>query len=554
MGNQILHYSLFIILTSLGFLSNAEVPPLYTCHGSGINSNEIPPFCHSLCHVDWTLSHQQHLEIFNKIAYVDIKMGICTAKREKWVFSESYLWTKTHTMESSVDITPNIDKCKELWSEKCPGGGCHLSSKKPEESYSYGSDTYVTNDHYQITEYTAASIALDQGERVLIFDHFRAKVADGFHFDAENNRYYMWDHTEKSRTDCPYSGNVFTLGYKNDTDSSYWVPDLGIILKAPFPSFIDRHCGDKIGALRPIFISSNGILFANAKEGDSPKPNRIVSLSGSYSDNEKLIVNSFNNIEMMKDRQTCLSRCMLSNKDGLHVTGIGAIATEGSTSYVCPKVISCTLDLKPLVCKIPFMLKLRCMQHQFWWDPSKSYVKDDQSCQVIANSMPKIPMRAGIVTLNGSGIYFNYPKSVESLHPDIFQRNHIGEFLYETSEVKVRDNIKIDSSIEVDTINSSNYTVEHSGWTNILGNSVTWVSDKINSFTGWLGDEIKMLFIVVIVIVSGFAGYKIMKRDPSLSAIIPQVIYSPVPSQGSNQGDIYPKRIFREIPSNGVRI
>ncbi|DBA36742.1 TPA_asm: G [Passiflora betacytorhabdovirus 1] len=490
-----------------------EFPPLFQCDGSIYTTNQIQPFCGSVCQMGWDLTTQQNIAVFNRIRYIDLKMGVCKARREEWLYSESCLWTKSDTLINAYDIKPDIDICKEMWEKNCLGDNCHIVSSPPTPSYSFCTDTKVSHDKYSITSYHSPSTAYDTIKSFIILDNFRAELVEGFHYDVVNMRYHIWDHTVKAPNDCAGKDHAVFRAYKNDSDGSFWIPDIGQILHSPFLKFDDINCRQSLTVANPIQISREGILFQETSEVPQ-KSSHLVALSSSLSANEKLIVNNFNNIEMMRDRRTCLSRCLRARSSGLHVIGIGALNTQGNSSQICPKLVSCLLTEKPMICNQPFAIKLNCLQHQFWWKPTEAYVEADFLCKELMMKPPKRDIKVGAVVLNTSGLYLDHHMNLDILHPETFSRSHIGNYLYQPHQVLVRKELGYSKTSSVDTINPSSYSYDHEGWTvsmkEAYNTSLSWLSKLSSS----IGDEVRFIIILIVTMISiGWAVKYLSSRN-----------------------------------------
>ncbi|DBA36765.1 TPA_asm: G [Pentaphragma betacytorhabdovirus 1] len=483
------------------------LPPLYFCEGKSERSQRVISACPDLCDFSWNMEEHKLIEVFNQVKREEINLVECHAYEDVRTESESYLFSKTEEIISSVRISPSLEKCKQLREKYCAQYDCHYSEMLPPADFSWGKEKINSYERYVLTSHTRSTVLEEGVLWYMIIGRERALTREKVFENQDQQVIYLWDDIKKQIKDCPLARSKVVVAYPNKKENTnLWVPDMGITLNLTSQKFIDSRCleSDKAKA-REIIISKQGVLLGMLPSPPSNyQPSRTIIVSDSLGKNEKLILNSMNTLEMIKSKESCLSRCYLIDSPGMHVLGIGGVFTSRDhQTILCQRFVTGEIESPARLCQLPkFMISLQIEQSSLWWDPEEPVVNTSVRCHQLMRKLPRTGYTVGSILINSSGVYLLRSHLMSKLHPDAFSQTHLLDFIT-SEEINKVDFQFIPGKHRFATSETKSHIEEE--YDNWLSSAWGWVKKRtgeVGSWIGEIGDEIRVFFLVVGLVVT----------------------------------------------------
>ncbi|DBA36673.1 TPA_asm: G [Howea betacytorhabdovirus 1] len=517
--NTLISFSiLFEILHCVTCSTPAQVniPPLLVCKDNRLQSSQVIPNCPTICSYNWDLSNPTPIELFNQVKKEVIPVKECSAYMDVVKTTESYLFSKSWEIISTERIMPKKEKCLSLIKDNCQFSTCKYHESLPDPNYLWGSETITTYERYSLETVPEVMVLYEGTHPSILVGSSRVSLDSEVLELSLVKKILFWGNQNPVLKECPLNGGKSVVSYKDlSTPGRYWIPDLGMEISSTGQAFKDPRCTSSgVMEAKNLRLTDEGLIYAELKSDTGINSFSTIIVSSTLKENERLILRLINDMERNKAKESCLSRCYQVDKPGMHMLGNGGIFTfNDGKSVECSHFVSPTIPLSTLICKNPIGLLRLHANHQFyWWNPESPILESSTRCNILMKQYPRTPLSIGPAEINSSGLYLHRIEISKQLTSDAFSQTHLSSYLSDQSSIKLDNSYEFGSEKHAVSRHVSTISEEHDSW---VGDILTSVGGKIKAcweVVEGVGDEIRIIFITIIVGMTIIICWKLIPR------------------------------------------
>ncbi|DBA36688.1 TPA_asm: G [Justicia betacytorhabdovirus 1] len=409
-----------------------SITPLAHCGTHKFSLGEIFYKCLADCPIVESSLKVTKWRIYDKVQERDsIDIFVCRTLLEEYQYTETWLFSRNDgNLQSRETVRVDEQRCQELFKINCDGKPCSIIPKvdyAPE--YEYAS-TIRKSYKYSVGSVLSTNMIELYNDAIKIGNlpgvSIDPLVSDRYVLSDDKKIMYLWNVRSLS-ADCIMKDYV--VAQCLNKDKKIVCPQFGISSTLS-ESITFKNC--RIGnGHRKFYKTNTGILVEVAETTDKLSKRQYIE-DYNKEDELRAVLSSVNQVIMSTDERVCMESCLSLTKSKTHINslqmaGYNYVLFKQSNYVVCRPLKNCQVKLEEGICGDPALIRLNCNREEYWWDPTKLYIsEEDQLCAGHKEAgLLEIRSNLGVVMVNKTGAFLktaNLPND-QLNHPDPLSNN-----------------------------------------------------------------------------------------------------------------------------------